>query len=985
MKSKHHNNRRFNRKVLTCALASCMIMATPQVFAQSTAATIQGRVSADSTPAGNATVTATNVATGLTRSVQSSANGSYSLAGLPPGTYRLDVTANGRTSSQNLTVQVGQTATVNLGVGGVAEAAPAGEATTLDTVTVRAPVALETKTSEIATYVTQKQIDALPQASRNFLAFADTVPGMQFITDASGNTKLRSGAQNANAVNVFIDGVGQKNYVLTGGISGQDTSRGNPFPQSAIGEYKVITQNYKAEFDQLSSAAIVAVTRSGTNDFHGDFFWDRTATDWRSRSVFESKPGAVKAESKEEQYGISLGGPIIQDRAHFFVAYEAKEYESPSAFNLGRGYTIDQLPPEFQKEFGSGTVTRPFKEDLYFGKIDWLFGDDHYVELSAKYRNETEIIDMGGNRLPSAATDNKNDETRVDLRYQFTHDDWLNDAHLTYEKSFWSPQPHEFAPGYYLSDGNWWDVIARIGGGDAYQDKGQKGYSFQDDLTFTGVEGHTFKAGVKYKVVTVDTLEQNKFNPQFYYDIHESLTIPTHVEFGAPVAGLGDGTVSSRNKQFGIYFQDDWEVNDKLLLNLGLRWDYETTPSYEDFVTPADVVNALQASNTNLPNSGININDYISTGKNRDSFKGAWAPRLGFSYDLDADQRHVIYGGIGRSYDRNLFDYLQNEVSKGSWGTYVYNFNTAAHPCSGANCLAWDPSYLNPDVLRALAVAGGSREVYLNNNDLKVPYSDQLSIGMRNSFELWGNDWNTDVTLSRIVSHDGIAFLLGNRRADGSFFPPDATDPPPWSQGFAPFSNLVLAQNALETRSNAFYLKVEKPYTRQSGWGVTFAYTYTDAEQNSPINGWPGAFNAATIDGYGWFPGTVPKNRLVATGIYDGPGGLTYSAKLTLATAEPRYIQDCNEISWSLCHFTWYKPDYDFKQFDMAVSKEWDTGTDIKLRVRADVLNVFNWANYNGYNDWMGGANEPLNPDFGTPNSVSLPTRTFKLSLGLSW
>src|SRR5690606_7794683 len=275
MKSTHRSTRH-NRTLLACALASCMLLAAPQVLAQSTAATIRGQVSADSAPAGGATVTATNLATGLTRSATSSASGNYNLAGLPPGTYRLDVTANGQTSSQNITVQVGQTATVNLGVGGVAETAPAGEATDLATVTVTAPIAVETKTSEIATYVSQKQIDALPQASRNFLAFADTVPGMIFETGADGSSKLRSGAQNSNGINVFIDGVGQKNYVLKGGVSGQDSSSGSPFPQLAIGEYKVITSNYKAEYDQISSAAVTAVTKSGTNEFEGSFFWDYT-------------------------------------------------------------------------------------------------------------------------------------------------------------------------------------------------------------------------------------------------------------------------------------------------------------------------------------------------------------------------------------------------------------------------------------------------------------------------------------------------------------------------------------------------------------------------------------------------------------------------------------------------------------------------------------------------------------------------------------
>ena len=978
------------RKVLTVALAGCMALAAVPAMAQSTSATIRGQVMADSAPAGDAKVTVVNTATGLSRSVQATADGRYAVGGLPPGTYRIQVDANGQSSTRELTVQVGQTATLDLGVGGLPATATPGEATTLDAVQV-VGTAVESRTSEVATYISNKQIESLPQNTRNFLAFADTAPGVQFITDASGNTRLRSGAQSANAVNVFIDGVGQKNYVTTGGISGQDTSRGNPFPQSAIGEYKVITQNYKAEYDQLSSAAVVAATRSGTNDFGGSFFWDYWGTDWRSASDFEDRPGATKAESKQEQYGVSFGGPIIRDVAHFFLAYEAKEYLTPKTFNLGRGYDVSELPPALQEQYGNGTYTSPFKEDLFFGKIDWLVGEDHYFELTAKYRDESETIQVEGQRLPPAATLNTNEETRVDLRYQFTRGDWLNDAHITYEDAFWSPQPANFVPGYLLSDGNWWDTIVRSGGGDNYQDKGQKGWSFQDDLTFSGWSGHTVKMGLKFKQVDLDTLEQNKFNPQFYYDINESLSVPTHVEFGAPVAGFGDGTASSKNKQFGIYLQDDWEVNEHLTLNLGIRWDYETTPSYEDYVTPGDVVTALRASNTNLPNSGVDINDYISTGGNRDADSNNWAPRLGFSYDIDADQRHVVFGGAGRSYDRNLYDYLQNELSKASWGQYVYNFNTPMHPCAvgtDATCRNWDPRYLDPEFLRASSVAGGGREVFLMNNNLVVPYSDQFGLGMRNTFPVLGQDWNTEVMYSYVKSHDGIAFLLGNRRPDGLFFPPtppDATDPPPWGQGFAPFSNLILGQNALETKTSSVYVKVEKPYTNSSGWGATLAYTWTDSEQNSPIDGWPGAFNAQDIEDYGWFPGKVPENRVVMTGIWDGPWGLTFSGKGQWADATPRYYQNCNVSAWAYCHFDSYTPDEEFKQVDLAVEKVWDTGTDIRLRLRGDVLNVFDWTNYSGYEDWRGGANEPQNPMWGTPNAIAMPTRTFKLSIGIDW
>src|SRR5699024_1358477 len=110
-----------------------------------------------------------------------------------------DVVADGQARTESVTLGVGQTATLNLGLDAAAEAVP-GEATELEAVVVTADRLVETRTSEIATYVSQRQIESLPQGTRNFLAFADTVPGVQFIQDAGGNTRLRSGAQGASNV-----------------------------------------------------------------------------------------------------------------------------------------------------------------------------------------------------------------------------------------------------------------------------------------------------------------------------------------------------------------------------------------------------------------------------------------------------------------------------------------------------------------------------------------------------------------------------------------------------------------------------------------------------------------------------------------------------------------------------------------------------------------------------------------------------------------
>ena len=977
------------RKLLSCALASCLVLGAAPAFAQSTGAIIRGQVSADSSPAAQAQVTATNLASGLSRSVQSAANGSYALAGLPPGTYRVEVSAGGKTSTQNITVQVGQTATVNLGVGGVSETASGGAATTLDAVQVVAQAPIETKTSEIATYITPRQIEALPQGTRNFLAFADTVPGMTFEqTPSNGATSLRGGVQNPNNINVYIDGIGQKNYVTQGGIAGQDSSRGNPFPQLAIGEYKVITSNYKAEYDQISSAAVTAATKSGTNEFKGSFFWDYTNQDWRQSRESEKEDGS-KTRSSEKQYGAAFGGPIVKDKAHFFVTYEAKEYNAPQDLSPGEGRVAADLPQLWRDQLGA--TSTPFKEDLYFGKVDWSINDANIVDLTYKRRKETDISNVGSQSARSYGTDTSITDDRYDLHWQFSNTNWLNDAHLTHEKSFWTMAPDNHGNGMVLTDGSGNDgkQIMRIGAGNGgLQDKGQKGWSLQNDTTYFGWQGHSVKFGVKYKQVDLDATEQQPYNPQFYYDINQynaGNQLPYFVRFGSPAGGTGGGVATSKTKQFGIYIQDDWEVTDRLTLNLGLRWDYEKTPTYLDFVTAPDTLAALASQDPNGPAGqtyaqtlalgGININNYISNGHNRKPFKGAIQPRLGFSYDLSGDQRHVLFGGIGRAYDRNLFDYLQLETTKATFPTREYRINTPGHGCDTAlaGCLDWNPQLLDRDYLMGLATSSQSgREVWMFNNDLKTPYSDQISIGIRDSFQLLGQDWNSSVTLQHIRYKNGLLIMRGNRYPDGSYYSPSGS---PWdAPGLPGMGGLIIATNGFQSKSNALLYSLDKPYTAESPWNVNLAYTFTSAKQNiheqDPAYGW-------YFPGGGWYSGAwTPRHRLVVSGFTDLPWGLNLSGKLTLASKIRQWGVDGSGSRQVIRSFD-PPGNLGFKQFDLSLAKTWDTGSPVKLKVRADVLNVFNWTNWAYYG--MNWDNRTITPD------QQYYTRTFKLSFGLDW
>ncbi|HEY0231954.1 MAG TPA: TonB-dependent receptor [Dokdonella sp.] len=982
MKARSTITRPTQRKLLACALASCLGLAAPSVFAQSTNATLRGQAIA------GADITATNVDTGLVRHTKVTSDGSYALAGLPPGTYRVDA---GPGTERTITLYVASTATLDLAAG----TTPTG-GTQLEGIVVNGNALDEVKTSEIGDTISLRQIRTIPQATRNFLEFADTVPGMAFSRDpGNGTYKLQSGAQSASNINVYIDGVGQKNYVLQGGITGQDSSRGNPFPQLGIGEYKVITQNYKAEYDQLSSAAVTAVTKSGTNEFHGEVFGNYSDSSLRSKIPSELASGK-KLDTTDQEYGMSLGGPIFKDMAHFFFTYEGKDFETPVAV-IPSETLPGPLPPGVADAYGP--TSQPFHEDLYFGKIDWEPTDRDLVELTGKYRSESQRDNVGGQQASSFGSDIVNNEKRVDLRWQHTADSWLNDGHITWEDTTWGPRPITNGYAQIYTDPLQADkVLLETGAGANYQNKGQKGPSIQDDFSLTDLHwngDHLVKMGIKYKQAKLNTQEINPANPQFFYDVTAAGTAedPYKAHFGVPLAGIGNGTAESKNKQLGLYLQDDWTVNDKLTFNIGVRWDYEETPSYLDYVTPAEVVSALHNwPNINNSISGININDYISNGHNRSAPKDQWQPRLGFSYDLDADEQHVIIGGIGRSYDRDSFDYLQLEQSKATFPSYDVFFNSpngrACDPGTQTNCVNWDPRFFSlPNLQGLVTTSGAGREIDMLNNNLKVPYSDQASLGMRNKV---GN-WNTSVVLSRIVSKDGFAFTLGNRQPDGSFWLP-GNGGQPWGFGIPGYGSLILGKNGIETKSNSLLLSLEKPYTKESGWGVSVAYTYTDAHENRK-SGEHYSLDEPDISDYPFLQSSgVSKHRLVVAGNIDGPGAMTYSAKLVLATPQPisdiaNYDNTTHavpvETSAPGASFLFGGPIFGTREIDLAVNKDIDLTGGLMMYIRGDILNAFNFKNYSDYNtNWGSNGTFLGNAKFNKAGNMFTIPRTVKLTLG---
>jgi len=228
----------------------CIFVAFGDAAAQTVTGTIRGRVVNESGAAvTSATVTARNPETGATRVALSNADGTYVLAGLQPGTYEIGVSMIGYSAPpRSVRVLIGQSLSMDLAL--------QPQAIEVAGINVIGTRAIETKTSEIATNVTEEQIEGLPQGERNFLNFAALAPGITVSRDEL-NKNISAGGLSASKINVFIDGASFKNDVLEGGVHGQDASRGNPFPQIALQEFRVLTQNFKAEYQRAASAVIL--------------------------------------------------------------------------------------------------------------------------------------------------------------------------------------------------------------------------------------------------------------------------------------------------------------------------------------------------------------------------------------------------------------------------------------------------------------------------------------------------------------------------------------------------------------------------------------------------------------------------------------------------------------------------------------------------------------------------------------------------------
>ncbi|WP_255568085.1 TonB-dependent receptor domain-containing protein [Brevundimonas sp. PAMC22021] len=976
-------------------------------MAQTATSTIRGSIADGGAPEAGATVVARETSTGFTTRTTANASGGYVLSGLRPGTYEITATApDGGVATDTVTIGVGQVGDLDLAIG-AAITADAGESTVEDVVVVGRRLA-EVRTPENATNVTTQQIQTLPQINRNFLNFAALAPGVRLSQSETEQT-ITAGGQRAESVNAFIDGASLKSNVIGGGIAGQDDSRGNPFPQGSIQEFRVVSQNFKAEYEQASSAIITAVTRSGTNEFHGEVFGQYRDESFIAQDEFAERRGDEKADLEVRQYGAALGGPIIQDRLHFFVNYERKEEQRAAQVNLGR------QNPEYVSRFDEyiGTFATPFEEDLIFGKLSFQPADGHLIDLSVTYRDEADTTGVGGANTFERASGLRQTTKSGNLRYQWQGAGFLNEFAVDYRDYNYNPTAANFdLPGasYRIFEGPYDPfggvAIVNIGGANSRQDITDEALTFRNDLTFTDVEFrgfHTIKVGAKFSKQTYNVEKEFGRNPQFFYDLNGVASgdddVPYRVELGNEFP-----TIDLTNNVYGLYIQDDWRITDKLELNLGLRWDYEDNFNNADYVTPQSVVTGLNqwiASTDGGKPAGyapswFNINDYIGSG-DREPFTDAFQPRFGFSYDIFGDRSTVIFGGAGRYYDRVQFNFAFDELAKPFDFSQNVFFSTTGRPAGVADGtptdpVRWNPVYATTDGLDALLAGFPAKgEAFLLKNDFEPPRTDQFNLGVRQRV----GEWQTEFTLAYGKTENEFTWQYLNRCREPSYGNDDGgfgDNGGFCSPGAAnPYRSYLVSDHNKEREFTALYVKLDKPYTADSGWGLNVAYTLSKAEQNGGADNF--CFDCFSVESSPMRPsGNDERHRIVANGIIDLPLDFRLSGILTLGSGTPYDVFDGRGSQF------YYRPNagrpereqfflpdaFAYRNLDLRLTKNFQVFDGQQVEVFVDAINVFNFSNFTGYDGGTGSAASP-NANFGRPSGVLFPTRTFQVGARYSF
>jgi outer membrane receptor protein involved in Fe transport len=763
--------------------------------AQQTTGTIAGRVT---DPQGSAipgaTVSASNAQTGFNRTAVSDNEGLYRLAALPVGTYDVKVELQGFTTVErkSVPVTVGQTVDANFDL-------KVASLTETVTVTGDSPL-IQTSSSSVGGVVDVQDIESLPLNGRQFANLALTIPGvgLGFHSDPTKSTQFSPQIAGGNGRNV--------NYLIDGGDNNDDTVGGllQLFPLEAIQEFNFQTARYKAEYGRSNGGVMNIVTKSGTNSYQGSGFM-LFRDDWmNARTETEKLNDVAKQTYRRYQFGGSVGGPILKDRAHFFGAVERTQLDTEQVVD-----TLGLFPDK------NGIFTTPVRENLLTVKGTTNISPAQY--LTVRYGRNTNSQPYGAG--PTATVDNwgvsDNSFNSINVNHNWVlGGSKLNEFIFQYADFGNTISANSLDPYQAFPNG------VTIGQNpNTPQLTQQHKWQFRDDFSWhivgMGGLGHDLKTGVNFINEPRLFITFNVGTGGYAYQ-HLDNNVNGPISQVTLQGGAAEANIPT--KQFSVYIQDDWRVTDKLTLNLGLRYDLNTGFAIDQSRNPNYVMIAEAGAAGRL----AGLPGYEDFGKEPKEDYDNFQPRAGLAFDVRGNGRDLIRAGYGRYFDfgytnSNILFAAVNATGVGAGTVFEVNNASGIRNPNGTFFSVNDPV----SNIEALNEAGGALPLnrHVASPLIKQPYTDQYSVG-----------WSHQIDAATVFDVDYVHVEgrdIGWRPRLNARHPGEATRPLA-QLGIVPSpEDVALAISEGRSRHNALNLGLRRRMTH--GVQVSAWYSLSDS------------------------------------------------------------------------------------------------------------------------------------------------------------
>jgi Carboxypeptidase regulatory-like domain/TonB dependent receptor len=934
------------KRIILALLLVCS--AANLAAAQQTTGNINGRVTdAQGAAVPGVTVTGRNVATGFVRSEVSDAEGAYRLNALPVGTYDITAELQGfsKFDRKGVIVNVGQTVTIDMGlnVAGVQEAV---------TVTGESPL-IETTASSVGGVVDVARLENLPLNGRQFANAAISIPGvgLGFHSDPTKSTQFSPQIAGGNGRNV--------NYQIDGGDNNDDTVGGllQLFPLEAIQEFNFITSRYKAEYGRSNGGVMNIITKSGTNDLRGSWFTMFRDDVLNSITETEKRNEVEKQDYRRWQYGGSVGGPILLNKAHYFGAVERTQQDTLQVVD-----TLGLFPDQ------DGIYTTPYRETLITGKVTAQMTPSQFV--SVRYGRNTNSQPYGADPLvpPSGWGGSENTFNSINANHNWVLGGArLNEFIFQYADFANSISANSLDPQISFPNG------VSIGQNtNTPQQTQQKKYQFRNDFSWTvtgmGGIGHDFKTGVNF-------IRQPKLFITFNTGTGDySYTLGTS-DLNGIVTGVsrngGAAEANIPNSQLGLYIQDDWRVNDRLTLNLGFRYDYLDGWAIDQSKNPNFVI----VQNAALAGRFEGQRAFREFGLETKEDTNNWQGRVGMAWDVRGDGQDLIRAGYGRYYDvgytnANILFAAINATGIGAGTIFSVTDPEGIRKADGTLFRVGDPI----DTIASQNEAGGALPLnsHIASPRIRQPYADQYSIG-----------WSHQLDAATVVDVD---YVHSDGRDLGWRIQLSGINPGGTARQFNDLGTSPASFTIDISDGKSRYDGVNLGIRRRMSAGLQFSAWYSLSSAESTTGAGSDELNGQNIQNHldpyndvqiGPSGRTDARHRATISAVWQAPYGITVSPVFRFRSALPVATiqgQDLNgnlfnnEIPDVAFAFDGFNDDGTAKvkeigpcetincsrgasqsQFNLRVSKGFRLVGNARVEAIAEIFNLFNAKNPSGF------------------------------------